>query len=158
MVGFPLGNVPRRQPDSFSSPGNSQDKQNSSSIRVLRQNKDHVIFQATIDDSLEVNIITRRALEIAGYEIKSENQSCPRIISNPAGTQYRSEGSVSIRYSNGSPKSYNGTFHVVEIDKDLHDLISHRTVEVARWLICEDDLGPSHDCPRDGNPLFLPSG
>ena len=138
MEGCPLD---RRQPDLPPKP--SQDRQNSFWIGVLRRNSlCHVKLQATIDHALHANIITRTAMEIAGREINPEDQSCSRIICGTAGTQYRPEGLIKIRYFlPESPKSYEGTFYVV--DDAPCDLILGVPLDILRVS------------PRNDNDVWL---
>lgn len=117
MVRFPLCKAWRRPPDlPFISGETHKDKQSPFPIGVLRKrNKNHVTIQATIDNDLQANIITRRATAIIEREIEPADESNSRIICNARGTQYRSEGWIKIRYfQTGSSKSHEGTFHVVE--------------------------------------------
>ena len=41
---------------------------------------------------------------------------------------------------------------------DLHDLVAHLGVEVARGLVGQEQLGTPHDRARDRDPLLLPAG
>ena len=46
----------------------------------------------------------------------------------------------------------------VETPEDLHDLVPHLGVEVARGLVGQEELGAPDDRPGDRDPLLLPAG
>lgn len=105
----------------------------------------HVKLQATIEEGLQVNIITQKATEKAGYKLSLEGQGWPQIVHGAAGTQYRLQGLIKLRYFPlQSPKSYDGLFYVV--DDAPCDLIVGGALDIAH-------LSPRSD--NDAWPIGL---
>jgi hypothetical protein len=61
------------------------------------------------------------------------------------------EGQVVRRYDHGRPEP-------VKLEEEMKETLRERRVDIARRLVRQDELGPSDECARDRDPLFLPTG
>ena len=53
---------------------------------------------------------------------------------------------------------HDGVAARMQLVKQRHDLITGLRVQVARWLVSEDDRGAIDECARNGNALALSAG
>ncbi len=53
---------------------------------------------------------------------------------------------------------YSGAEIRIELQENVHDLVAHMAVQVARWFIRKNDVRSAHNGPGNGNALLLPAG